>query len=94
MKRDAHLKIEKFGTEYSGVRIHGDPKRPEVSQFGIKFPGGEIYVTRCTDGTYWAHVCTDRDNRTGQPTSRLIDEREDKTRSGVFDHAAYKFEMI
>jgi len=38
------------------VRFNGDPRRPEPSTAVIKFPGGHVEVSRCSDGTYWAHV--------------------------------------
>ena len=38
------------------VRFDGDPRRLEPSTAVIKFPGGHVEVSRCSDGTYWAHV--------------------------------------
>lgn len=34
----------------------GDPRRPEPSTGVVKFPGGHMEVSRCSDGTYWAHL--------------------------------------
>lgn len=39
--------------------IEGDIRRPEPGSAVIRFPGGFAEVTRCTDGTYWAHVQAD-----------------------------------
>jgi len=38
------------------IIFNGDIKHPEPSTGIIKFPGGHVEVTRCSDGTYWAHV--------------------------------------
>lgn len=101
-KTNAHLKIEKFGSSYSGIRLHGDPKRPEQDQIGIKFPGGEVFVTRCTDGTYWAHIEAEREwdpdsHVFGETIGELVDERRDTVENkrhpkcGAFFHYAARF---
>jgi hypothetical protein len=41
------------------ITFRGDPKSPEPSTGVIRFPGGHVEVTRCTDGTYWAHLEVD-----------------------------------
>ena len=38
------------------VIFKGDKNNPEPSTGIIKFPGGNIEVSRCHDGTYWAHL--------------------------------------
>ena len=38
------------------VTFNGDKRRPEPTMGVIKFPGGHVEVSRCSDGTYWAHV--------------------------------------
>lgn len=38
------------------IKFEGDKSKPEPSQAVIEFPGGFVEVTRCSDGTYWAHV--------------------------------------
>ena len=39
------------------IRLFGDKARKvESAQHIIEFPGGAIEVSRCTDGTYWAHI--------------------------------------
>lgn len=43
-------------TDAVQITFDGDRRRPEPSTGVIKFPGGHIEVSRCTDGTYWAHV--------------------------------------
>jgi hypothetical protein len=41
------------------IKFKGLKKNPEPSTAVIKFPGGHVEVTRCTDGTYWASVEAD-----------------------------------
>jgi hypothetical protein len=38
------------------ITFDGDRNRPEPATAVIKFPGGHVEVTRCSDGTYWAHT--------------------------------------
>ena len=38
------------------IIIEGDTRNPEPMSCIIKFPGGSVEVTRCTDDTYWAHI--------------------------------------
>ena len=59
MKTGEHLKIEQMGDSVQGVRLLGDPKKPEHEEFRIVFPGGHASVVRCTDGTYWVHAFAD-----------------------------------
>lgn len=44
-------------TDAVEVVFRGDRRRPEPSTAVIKFPGGHVEVSRCSDGTYGAHVC-------------------------------------
>lgn len=38
------------------IQFFGNPKNPEPSTAVIKFPGGHIEVSRCLDGSYYAHL--------------------------------------
>ena len=38
------------------VEFYGNPKNPEPSTAVVRFPGGHIEVSRCSDGSYWAHL--------------------------------------
>lgn len=38
------------------ITFKGDKRNPEPSTGVIQFPGGHIEVSRCSDGSYWAHV--------------------------------------
>lgn len=43
------------------IRLLGDKKKQiESAQHVIEFPGGAIEVSRCSDGTYWAHIIVNR----------------------------------
>lgn len=55
-KTGSHLRIKPFGDNVLGVTLEGDPKRPEPISFCVKYPGGEVDIERCTDGSYWVHL--------------------------------------
>lgn len=38
------------------ITFRGDKRQPEPSTAVIQFPGGHVEVSRCSDGTYWAHI--------------------------------------
>lgn len=38
------------------VEFKGDKRNPEPTTGVIRFPGGHVEVSRCSDGTYWAHL--------------------------------------
>ncbi|MBA1305899.1 hypothetical protein [Stutzerimonas stutzeri] len=38
------------------ITFKGDPRNPEPSTAVIRFPGGHLELSRCTDGSYWAHL--------------------------------------
>lgn len=60
-KTGAHLKIQPFGSNVLGVRLEGNPRKPEPDEFRVAFPGGDVSIARCTDGTYWVHVRVDHE---------------------------------
>jgi hypothetical protein len=42
--------------------LSGDKrKKAEPAQHVIEFPGGAVEVSRCEDGSYWAHIIINRD---------------------------------
>lgn len=43
-------------TDAVQITFDGDKSNPEPSTGVIKFPGGHIEVSRCSDGSYWAHI--------------------------------------
>lgn len=52
------------------IIFKGNPKSPEPSMGAIRFPGGRVEVSRCSDGTYYAHLYRDED-------SQVVDSRID-----------------
>jgi len=38
------------------VVFDGDKRNPEPSMGVIQFPGGHVEVSRCSDGSYFAHI--------------------------------------
>lgn len=66
------------GDEHAKVILEGDPKkRPEPTYVSIGFPGGEVTVSRCDDGSYWVHVGTEKVFETNQQIGRISDARLD-----------------
>lgn len=81
------------GTELNKAKIggttvlFGDPKiRPEKPYTIITFPGGDVEIARCDDGTYWVHVAVRRDDVTGQDAS-IIRGRIDASTQRYADEA-------
>ena len=65
MKTGSHLKIKPMGSHVLGVELEGNPNNPEPDEFRVMFPGGDISVVRCTDGSYWAHIRVDHKEHQG-----------------------------
>lgn len=59
--------------------FRGDISNPEPSCGVIKFPGGFVEVSRCSDGSYYAHVSTD-------DSDNIIDSRIDYNYEGWIDN--------
>lgn len=38
------------------ITFNGDKRNPEPTTAVIKFPGGHVEVSRCSDGSYYAHI--------------------------------------
>ena len=76
------LKTQRFGTQAQGIELLGDPAQPEPTHVLIKFPGGEVDVTRTEGDDYWVHVTVNRPG-SGQHvegetvTARITDGRVD-----------------
>jgi hypothetical protein len=51
-----HLKIQRFGSQAIGVRLEGNPKKPEPQHFRVYLPFGDVDITRTTDDEYWVHI--------------------------------------
>ena len=68
------------------IYIKGDPEEPEPGEFYIHFPGGQIGVSRCSDGTYWAHLNLEDEKEDGsgrKKKSNIIEARIDCKEKGV-----------
>lgn len=57
------------------IHILGDVRKPEPGSCIVKFPGGHVEITRCTDNTYWAHL------EVVDPRN-IVDSRIDYTHTG------------
>lgn len=55
----ARFQVQHFD-DACAIIILGNPKNPEPSTATIKFPGGHVEVSRCSDGDYWAHLAINR----------------------------------
>ena len=64
MTTGKHLRIQNYGTNAMGVSLEGDPRKPEPESFRVEFPGGQVDIERCTDGSYWVHVIAHTKERT------------------------------
>ena len=51
-----HLRLQRFGGDVLGVRLEGNPKKPEPLYFRVYLPFGDVDITRTTDNEYWIHV--------------------------------------
>ena len=77
MRTGKHLKIESMGDAVLGVRLEGNPAKPEPIHFRVCFPGGDVDIVRCSDGSNWVHFRVNReDDMTGE-TGHLVDARID-----------------
>ena len=65
------------------IYLQGDKtKRAEPAEFSVHFPGGLICVSRCSDGTYWAHFSIKADKVRADPYTqrgKFIEGRIDCT---------------
>jgi hypothetical protein len=61
------------------VIFKGDKACPEPVTGVIKFPGGHIEVSRCTDGTYWAHLTVEGRNVIGSRIDFSMPEQAEPT---------------
>ena len=86
--------------EWTVLTISGNKERPEAAHAGmIEFPGGNVNVTRTTDGNYWVHICVNRPGGgfviPGETPTAIIDGRLDLIGDGVktikpnADHLAF-----
>jgi len=85
-------KVWQFDEAPRRVKLQGDKtKAIEPAQHIIEFPGGAVEVSRCSDGTYWAHIIVNNERTIDDTEGRLsaigevVDTRIDWSdpRSGV-----------
>lgn len=76
------LKVEKTAdNDVQQVTLRGDHKNPDPLHLRVRFPGGDVVIARCTDGSYWVHVRAERpgnsmDDGEG-PYGRILEGRAD-----------------
>jgi hypothetical protein len=75
------LAVRDFGEKAQGVELRGDTRNPEPEHFRVVFPGGDVDIVRCDDGSYWIHVRVDRPEDFGDagegPYGRVLSGRVD-----------------
>lgn len=79
------LKVTRMGDKVQGVRLLGDRNNPEPETFRICLPWGDVEITRCTDGHYWAHFRVNKegaglfspDDEQGEVKSLRLDPSHD-----------------
>jgi hypothetical protein len=82
------------------IVIDGDRRDPEPAYAIIRFPGGHVEVTRCSDGRgYWAHLSINpprraipRDDPAGLVTESRVDFPE-LTAAADVEHIALRIEI-
>jgi len=67
------------------INLNGDKRsKTEPAQYIINFPGGSVEVSRCEDGTYWAHIARNRsDNHQPEDVGAFLSGRIDSESEGV-----------
>jgi len=92
MRTGGHLAVERMGDKLQGVRLLGDPAKPEHETFVVLFPGGHVEISRLDDGAYWAHVGCNRKGTIGydpfKTAGEIVDGRIDTLSDGVQDLTA------
>ena len=56
MQTGQHLKIKKMGDNVLGVKLEGNPSKPEPIHFRVVLPFGDVDIVRCSDNSYWVHT--------------------------------------
>ena len=81
MATGKHLKIKSFGTDVLGVKLEGNPQKPEPIHFRVVLPFGNVDIVRTTDNDYWVHVICENQKHgmhiPGEPCGKFIDARID-----------------
>lgn len=95
-KTGAHLKIVEMGDNALGVRLHGDPRKPEPIHFRVTLPGSDVDIVRTQANDYWIHIAVNHEDKPYNPdeptatinTARLdlLDRAPSETNVGDFDN--------
>ncbi len=65
-------KVWQFDKAPRRVKLEGDKsKKAEPAQHIIEFPGGAVEVSRCEDGSYWAHIIVNNAQTVDDTEGRL-----------------------
>jgi hypothetical protein len=88
MKTGAHLRVQEFSDSVQGVQLFGDKRRPEPEYFRLKFPGGDVDLSRLDDGSYWVHLRVNRPDDGGMPDERVFAQIVDARLDVRGKHAA------
>lgn len=56
MRTGQHLKIKSMGQTVLGVKLEGNPKKPEPIHFRVVLPFGDVDIVRTTVNDYWVHI--------------------------------------
>lgn len=59
------------------IIFEGNKTSPEPAFGIIKFPGGHVEVTRCDNGTYWAHISIKDDTGDSSKNGKIVKSRFD-----------------
>ena len=80
----SHLRIRKLSDTSTvfGLELEGNRSKPEPETFRVKFPGGDVDITRTTDNQYWVHVRVNHEGHGGfvpgeDMPARIVDARLD-----------------
>lgn len=77
-----------MGDAVLGVKLEGNPKKPEPIHFRIGLPFGDVDIARTTDGDYWVHVVINRPNDGHDPDrkfGKFVNARIDIIRKHAFE---------
>jgi len=87
MKTGNHLKIESMGEKVLGVKLTGNPQKPEPIYFRVVLPFGDVDISRCSDNSYWVHIRTNKPDDGDRP-DRIMGKFTDARLDIIGKHAS------
>lgn len=91
-----HLKIKKYGDAVLGVKLEGNPRKPEPIHFRVYLPFGDVDITRTTVDDYWVHIRCNKSNDGYDPYRNfgkftdaridILDKHASETDAGDFNN--------